>query len=151
MWKKIGIHTGKNVNWHSILKEQFGYIYWLKFCIVLNQVIFKKTNIFVPVHSMAYLRMLITLLCKILEKKVIQNIHREFPLREPDSVSVKMQVRSLALLSGLRIWYCCKWSQMQPESSIAVAVSFTGSWSSNSTSSLGTSICHRCGHRNTIK
>ena len=40
-------------------------------------------------------------------------------------VSMKMQVRSLASLSGLRIWHCHKvqgWSQIQLGSGIAVAV-----------------------------
>ena len=60
------------------------------------------------------------------------------------------QVRSLASLSGLRIWHCrelwCR-SQVQLGSHVAVAVSVAEDigCSSNSTPSQGTSICHRCG------
>ena len=61
-----------------------------------------------------------------------------------------MQVLSLASLGGLRIQGChelwCR-SQMQLESGIAVAVAKAGSCSSDYTPSLGTSICHECGHR----
>ena len=53
----------------------------------------------------------------------------EFPLwlsrLEPSVVSLRMQVGSLALLSGLRIWHCCElWhrSQVQLRSAVAVAV-----------------------------
>ena len=38
-------------------------------------------------------------------------------------------------------------SQMQLGSGVAVAMAQAGSCSSNSTPSLGTSICHRCGHK----
>ena len=62
-------------------------------------------------------------------------------------VSVRMWVQSLALLNGLRIQHCyelwCK-LQMRPGSPVAVAVVQAGSCSSNSTSSLGTLICHEC-------
>ena len=54
-----------------------------------------------------------------------------------------MQVPSPNSLNGLRIWHCCElWRrlQMQLRSGIAVA----GSYSSDLTSSLGTSICHGC-------
>ena len=59
-------------------------------------------------------------------------------------LSMRIQARSLALLSGLRIWHCCElWfgSQIQPRSHIAVAVAVVqaGSCSSNSIPSLGTS------------
>lgn len=51
-------------------------------------------------------------------------------------------------LSGLRIWHCrelwCR-SQTQLGPGVAVAVVKVGSYSSNLTPSLGTSICHRCG------
>ena len=60
-------------------------------------------------------------------------------------VSMKMQVWSLALLSGLRIRCCCElWcrSQMQLGSLSTVAVVQAGDCSSDSTPSLGTSICH---------
>ena len=53
-----------------------------------------------------------------------------------------MQVRSLASLSGLWSWHCpelwCR-SQMQLRSGVAVAVAQAGSYSSDSTPSLGTS------------
>ena len=42
-----------------------------------------------------------------------------------DIVSMRMQVQSLASISGLRIWHCCKlWrgSQMWLESEVAMAV-----------------------------
>ena len=48
-------------------------------------------------------------------------------------------------VSGLRMWCCCKprrRSQMQLGSGVAVAV--VGSYSSDLTPSLGTSICYRC-------
>ena len=59
-----------------------------------------------------------------------------------------MQVRPLALLSGLRIrgfrelW--CR-LQMRLGSSVAVAVAKASGCSSDSTPSLGTSMCHGCG------
>ena len=62
--------------------------------------------------------------------------------------TMKMQVQSLASLSGLRIWCChelrCR-SQTQLGSDVAVAVVLAGSCSSNETPRLGTSICHGCG------
>ena len=61
---------------------------------------------------------------------------------------MKMQVQSLALLSGLRIWHCCKlWcrSKMWLRSQNAVAVSLASNCSSNSTPSLWPSMCCRCG------
>ena len=63
------------------------------------------------------------------------------------AVSTRMRVRSLALLSGFRIWCCCElWcrSQTRLGSSIAVAVVEASSYSSSLTFSLGTSLCHRC-------
>ena len=57
---------------------------------------------------------------------------------------MRMQVRSLALLSGLRIRCCgelqCR-SQMRLGSHVAVAVAKASSCSLDSTPSLGTSIC----------
>ena len=47
----------------------------------------------------------------------------------------------MASLSGSGIWYCHELLQMQLRSHIAVAVAQAGSCSSNSTPSLGTSIC----------
>ena len=58
-----------------------------------------------------------------------------------------MQVQFLALLSGLRIWHCHElWYRLQRKlgSCIAVAVVYAGSYSSDSTPTLGTSICHGC-------
>ena len=59
-----------------------------------------------------------------------------------------LKVRSLALLSGSRIQCCCElWcrSQTQLGSDVAVAVVQAGGCSSNSTPSLGTSMCCGCG------
>ena len=62
---------------------------------------------------------------------------------------MRMRVRSLASLSGSRIWCCPElWCRSQTwlasGVAVAVAVAVTGSCSSLSTSSLETSICHRC-------
>ena len=65
-----------------------------------------------------------------------------------------MRVQSLASLSGLRIQCCNKLQrslQMQLEPSVAVAVVEAGSYSSDSTPSLETSICCRCGPKKTKK
>ena len=59
---------------------------------------------------------------------------------------MKTQVKSLLLLSGLRIWQCCElWcaSQTRLRSGVAVAVPAASIYSSDLTPSLGTSI--RCG------
>ena len=67
---------------------------------------------------------------------------------ETNLVSMRTQVRSLVLLSGLRIQCCCElWYRLQTwfGSHVAVAVVQAGRYSSNSIPSLGTSICHRCG------
>ena len=61
--------------------------------------------------------------------------------------SMRLQVRSLASLSGLRIPSCCElWcrSQTQLRSGVAVTVAWAGSYSSDWISSLGTSICCGC-------
>ena len=61
---------------------------------------------------------------------------------------MRLQVQSLALLSGLRILRCGElWYRLQTwlRSGMAVAVEWAGSYSSDSTSSLGTSICCGCG------
>ena len=67
----------------------------------------------------------------------------EFPLwlsgLRTQLVSMRMQVQSLALFNGLRIWSCHKlWhrSQIWRGSSIAVAVALALSYSSDSTPSL---------------
>ena len=63
-----------------------------------------------------------------------------------------MQVRSLALLSGFRIRHCgelwCR-SQIRLGSPIAVAVVQAAGYSSDSTPSLGTSICRKCSPKKT--
>ena len=60
--------------------------------------------------------------------------------------SMRTQVQHLASLRGLRIRHChelwCK-LQMRLGSGVAVAVLEAGSWSSDSTPSLGTSMCCR--------
>ena len=64
--------------------------------------------------------------------------------------SMRVRVRSLALFSGLRIQSCHElWyrSQTQLGSCIAVAVAQAGSYSSNSTPSLGSSICWGYGRK----
>ena len=63
---------------------------------------------------------------------------------------MKIQVPSLASLSGLRIWPVCKLqrrSQMRLGSGVAVAVAVAeaSGCSSDLTPNLETSICLRCG------
>ena len=63
-------------------------------------------------------------------------------------VSMRMCVHSLALLRGLKIRHCQDlWCRLQTQlrSCIAVAVAEAGSCSPDSTPSLGTSICCKCG------
>ena len=62
--------------------------------------------------------------------------------------SMRVWIRFLALLSGLRIQCCCELWQMSLRSHVVVVVVQAGSCSSNSTLSLGTSIGHRCGNEN---
>ena len=65
--------------------------------------------------------------------------------------TMRLRVQSLALLSRLKIWHCREqwcWLQMQLRSGIAGALAQPGSNSSDSTSSLGTSICHGCSPKN---
>ena len=62
--------------------------------------------------------------------------------------TIRLQVRSLALLSGLRTQRCHElWYRSQTQLRIqhGVAVVQASSYSSDQTPSLGTSICHRCG------
>ena len=64
--------------------------------------------------------------------------------------TMRLQIQSLALLSGLRVWIPrCRelWCrlQMRLESGVAVAVAQAGSCGFNETPSRGTSICHGCG------
>ena len=63
--------------------------------------------------------------------------------------SVRTQIRSLALVSGLRLQSCRKlWCMpwMRFRSCIAIVVE-AGSCSSSWTPSMGTSICHKCGSK----
>ena len=61
-------------------------------------------------------------------------------------VSMRMRVQTLALLSGLRIWRCHElWCRSQMWLGSAGAVAVASSCSSDSTLSLGTSICCRLG------
>ena len=67
---------------------------------------------------------------------------------------MKMQARTLASFSRIRIWSCCKLQhrlQMQLGSGVAVALVLAGPYSSDSTASLGTSVYHRCGPKMTKK
>ena len=81
-----------------------------------------------------------------------KNTPREFSLwlkgKRTLLVSMRMRVRSLASLNGLRIQHCLElWCrlQMQFKCCIAVAVAYTSSCSSALTPSLGASIHCRCG------
>ena len=88
------------------------------------------------------------------KKKKNRSSHCVSVDQEPNIMSMKMQVQSLALLSRLRIQLCCKlWhsSQRQLGSDVAVAVVQACSCSSNSGPSLGTSICHRYSPKKKIK
>ena len=67
---------------------------------------------------------------------------------------MRLRVRTLALLSGLRIQHCRElWctSQTRLRSSVAMAVAQASGYSSDSTPSLGTSICRGSGPRNNKK
>ena len=67
---------------------------------------------------------------------------------------MRLQVRSLALLSGLRIQRCRElWcgSQTRLGSRVAEALAQASNYSSDSTPSLGTSICRKSGPRNSKK
>ena len=65
---------------------------------------------------------------------------------------MRFWVQSLALLSGLRIRHCHElWCGLQTwlRSGVAVALAWAGSYSSDSTPSLGTTICQGCGPKRT--
>ena len=69
---------------------------------------------------------------------------------------MRMQVRSLALLRGLRIQCCHElWCRLQRRlrsgMAVVVAVARTGGCSSNLTPNLGTSMCRRFGLKKQIK
>ena len=67
--------------------------------------------------------------------------------------NIRLQVQSLILFSGLRIWCCHElWykPQTQPGSYIDVAVMQAGSCNSDSTPNLGTSICSWYGSKKLI-
>ena len=60
--------------------------------------------------------------------------------------TIRLRVSSLASFNGLRIWHCHElWFRSQTWLGSCVAVAVAVGWSSDSTSSLGTSICLRCG------
>ena len=67
---------------------------------------------------------------------------------------MRLWVRSLPLLSGLTIRHChelrCR-PRMRLGSQVAVALAWASSYSSDSTPSLGTSICRGSGPRNSKK
>ena len=77
----------------------------------------------------------------------------KFPLQEfpqwlsrlrTQLVSMRMQVQSLAPLSGLRIRHCCGTGcRYGSDPTLLWLWLWAGSYSSDSTPSLGTSICHR--------
>ena len=65
---------------------------------------------------------------------------------------MQMRVRSLALLSGLKVQHCLElWyrSQTQLGSGMALAVAVARSYSSNSTPDLGATICLKCSLKKT--
>ena len=65
--------------------------------------------------------------------------------------TMRLRVRSLPLLSGLTIRRCRElWCRLQTRlgSGVAVALAKAGGYSSDSTPSLGTSICRGSGPRN---
>ena len=71
----------------------------------------------------------------------MRSSHCDSVVMNPASIHEDMG-RSLAPLSGLRIWHCLElWcrSQMQLGSGIAVALAWAGSYNSNLSPSLGTS------------
>ena len=68
--------------------------------------------------------------------------------------TMRLQVPSLALLSGLTIQHCCELrckSQTQLGSGVAVAVPVASSYCYDSSPSLGTSICHGYGPKKAKK
>ena len=80
-------------------------------------------------------------------KKLFRGVHIVAQWEQIWLVSMRWQVWSLALPSGLRIWHCherwCK-PQRQVRSHVAVAMVQASSCSSNLTPSLGTSISCSC-------
>ena len=61
--------------------------------------------------------------------------------KRTELVFMRMQVQSLSLLSGSEIWHCCElWCKLQMQLGSCVAVAVAGSYSSDLTPSLGTSI-----------
>ena len=58
---------------------------------------------------------------------------------------MRLRVRSLALLSGLRI-RCCRELRCRSQTRLRFCVAVASSCSSDSASSQDTSICRRCGH-----
>ena len=79
----------------------------------------------------------------------VKNIIWEFPLwlsgLQTWLVSMRMWVQSLASPSGLRIQHCSElWCRLQTWLGSGVAMAVASSCGSDSTPSLGPSICHKC-------
>lgn len=65
-------------------------------------------------------------------------------------VSMRMQVPSLVLLSGLRSWCCLElWCRSQTQLGSCVAVALGVGYGSDLTPRLGTSTCQGCGPQKT--
>ena len=85
-----------------------------------------------------------------LQKALLRKIKSRVPIMAQQKQirlgTIRLQVRSLALLSGLRIQHCrelCR-SHTQLRPGVAMSAVQASSCSSNLTPSLGNSICHRC-------
>ena len=79
-----------------------------------------------------------------LNKKQVQSSHCG-TVETIRLISMRIQVQSLALLSGLGIQHCHKlWYGLQAQLGSHVAAAVAGSCSSYSTPNLGTSMCHKC-------
>ena len=141
----------RNCNTGTLLEGMY------KWCMVAAK---KKTRMEVPQKTKQNYHMIQKSHFQVfIQKNLIRHFQlREFPLQLSGLriclVSMRMRVQSLASLSGLGIWCCHElWfsSQMRLGSCIAVAVAQAGSCSSNSTPSLGTSICHQCSPKTKTK
>ena len=66
-------------------------------------------------------------------------------LEQTQLVSMRMQILSLALLSGLKMRCCCElWCRLQTQLGSGAAGAGASSYSSDSTPSLGTSLYGKC-------
>ena len=116
---------------------------------ILNMFIFFLANIpHTNTHiQVVFITVTVQYTCSLAIQNTIDGVPIVVQWKQTQVVSMRMQVQSMALLIGLRIWHCHKlWCRLQMRlgSCIAVAVAQASSCSSNSTPSLGTSICHRC-------